>query len=117
MIRTYKITATVTGSNGAATGSGRSTRPVNGMLAAVYLDYTSQPNTCDVTVAMEGPTQTLLAKTNANTDAWFYPRVLLDDTAGADLTVYEEMPIDGYVTIDVAQGNAGSMDVYLLVEE
>jgi len=118
-IRTYKITVTTTGSAGAATGTGQTSRPVNGCLKAIHLDYTDLPNTSDVTITTAGaPVQTLLTKANANTDAWFYPRALLDDTAGADLTaIYDEMPIDDYVNVSVAQADAGSLVVTLLVEE
>lgn len=119
MIRTYKITVTTTGSAGSATGTGQTTRPVNGCLIAVHLDYTSLPATTDVTIATAtAPVQTLLTKTNANTDAWVYPRVLLQDTSGANLTaLYDELSIDDYVTVSVAQADAGSLVVTLLVEE
>lgn len=117
MIHSYKISVTTTGSAGAATGSGSSTRPVNGRLLAVYIDYTSQPATADVTITSTDPTQTLLTRSNSGTDGWFYPRVLLQDTAAANLTaVYDAPPIDAYVSVSVAQGDAGSVDVTLLVE-
>lgn len=117
MIHSYKISVTVAGSAGSATGTGTSTRPVNGRLLAVYIGYTSQPATADVTITSTAPTQSLLTRSNSGTDGWFYPRALLQDTAAANLTaVYDAMPIDAYVSVSVAQGDAGSVDVTLLVE-
>lgn len=122
MIKTEKITVTVTGSNGAATGSADIRRPVNGELVALYIDYTSQPSTTDVTITTKSaPVKTLITITSANADGWFYPRyvvhseaaVALTGTAGGDRTKH---PIDDYVNIAVAEGNAGSVDVYLLIE-
>lgn len=117
MIHSYTINVTTTGSAGSATGSGTSSSPVNGRLLAVHIDFTSQAATTDVTITSTQPTQTLLVTTDVNTDGWFYPRVLLDSTAGADLTaVYDAAPIDAYVSVAVGQGNAGSVAVTLLVE-
>lgn len=117
MIETFTISVTVAGSAGSATGSGRSMAPANGKVVAVHLDYTTQPATTDVTVASEGPAQTLLTITNANTDAWFYPRQLMDGTNGADLTgVYDALPVAGYLTVAVAQGDPGSVVATILVE-
>lgn len=117
MIARHAISVTVAGSAGSATGSGTSTQPINGRLLAVYIDYTSQPVTADVTITSTVPTQTLLTRSNSGTDGWFYPRALLQDTAAANLTaVYDAMPICGYVNVAVAQGDAGSVDVILMVE-
>lgn len=129
MIQTYKLpTVTTTGSNGSATGSATSTQVINGLLVAVYVDYTTQPSTTDVTIATLGkgpaPAQTLLTVTDSNTDAWYYPRAALHSTAGAALlyasggtAVTGYLPIDDHVTVSVAQGDsAKTVDVYLLVE-
>ena len=116
-IRTYKISVTVTGSAGSATGSGTSIYPINGELCGVYIDYTSQPATTDVTITSTNPTQSLLTISNANTDAWFYPRAVAHGITGSALTWYDEIPIDAYVNVAVAQGDPGSVDVYLLVDE
>lgn len=116
-IQTYKVSVAVAGAAGSATGSGTTSRPVNGRLRAVYINYTTQPATADVTITSTAPTQTLLTRSNSATNGWFYPRVLLQDTAAANLTaVYDALPIDAYVSVSVAQGDAGSVDVTLLVE-
>jgi hypothetical protein len=66
------------------------------------------------------PIRTVLTLTNANTDGWFYPRVLLADTAGAALTaVYDTMPVNDHITVTVAQGDAitNGVVVTILVDE
>lgn len=117
MIRRHTIPVTVTGAAGSATGTANSQEPVNGRLLAVNVDYTTQPATCDVTIKALSPDLTFLTLTNANTDAWFYPRVVIDDTAGADAAGnYDAVPIHGYVNVAVAGGDPGSVEVVLLVE-
>lgn len=117
MISRYVIRVTVAGTAGSATGTTTYEQPINGCLVSVHIDYTSQPSTADVTITSTNPTQTLLTKSNANTDAWFSPRVQACDTSGAAITGwYEEMVICGYVNVAVAQGDAGTVDVTLLVE-
>ena len=113
-----QVSVTVSGSAGSATGSGVSEIPLYGKLYAVYLDYTTQAATCDVTISAGSPAQTLLTVSNANTDAWFYPRVQADTDAGAAITEwYDEPPVCGYVTVSVAQSDAGSVVATLLVED
>lgn len=117
MIDPIKLTATVTGTAGSATGSALTTRPIFGRVRAVYVDYVTQPATCDVTISSTGPTQTILTLTNANTDGWFYPRRVVDTTAGAAAAgVYETFAVAGPLSVSVAQGDAGSVDVTILVE-
>lgn len=118
MIRKYQVTVTTSGSAGSATGSAK-TKPISGKVLAVHLDYTSEPATTDVTVATaHAPVATILTITDGNTDGWFYPRALLDDTAGADLTaIYDAIPIDDEITVSVAQAdNAGTVAATILVE-
>lgn len=117
MIDVHRITVTVAGSAGSATGSNTSSRPVNGRVLAVHIDHTSQPGTCDVTITSTQPTQSILTVSDSGTDAWYYPRVLLDGLTGADLTaVYDAVPVAAYVSVAVAQGDPGTVAVTLLVE-
>lgn len=111
MIRKETVTVAVTGADGSAAGSGKTVRPVSGLVLAVNLKYTTQPGTVDVTVAtQDAPTITPLTVSNANTDKWFFPRQLMGGTNGADLTgVYEPIPVADHLVITVAQGNAGSV--------
>lgn len=118
MIQQYRITATTTGAAGSASGSAVTDYPLSGKLMAVHLDYVDQPATADVTITAGVPSQTLLTVTNANTDGWFYPRVQTDTDAGAAISGgYDMAPIAGYVTVAVAQGDAGSVVCTLMLEE
>jgi hypothetical protein len=114
-MQTTKITATTTGANGSAAGENISESPLSGFIVGVYVDYTSQPATADVTITFPyAPTKTVLTLTNNATDGWYYPKVLAHDEAGVALTERIYIPIDGYIKAAVAQGNAGSVDVYIL---
>lgn len=117
MIRKSAVTVTVAGADGSATGSAQF-GPVAGRVLAVHLDYTTQPATADVTVATVSPAVTVLTVANANTDAWFYPRQLMDGTNGADLTgVYEAIAVADHINVSVAQGNAGSVVATLIWDD
>jgi hypothetical protein len=118
MIQQYRVVVTVAGAAGSASGSAVSDYPLYGKVVAVHVDYTDQPNTADVTITAGVPAQTLLTVTNANTDGWFYPRVQTDTDAGAAISGgYDLAGIAGYVTVSVAQGDAGSVACTLLIEE
>lgn len=112
------------GGDGSATANATSTHPIFGEVMAVYVKYNDSPpaGTTDVTVATAGstgapPALTFLTLTNAATDGYHYPRVLLDDTAGAALTaIYDTAVIADRVTVTIAQANAAdNVDVWLLM--
>lgn len=120
MIFKWKID-TITGNTSAT-----STRPLVGELKAVYVKYAVTPNAAtDVTIATANePTNTLLTLTNNATSGWYYPRAVVQDEAGVDVTydgtneVYGCVPIADYVTVTVAQGDADqTLDVWLYIEE
>lgn len=125
-IRTEKIEVTTTGSAGSASGNATSRKPINGELIGFYVDYhASTPATADVTITLpDAPTATLLTITNSATDAWYFPRYLvhseaaaaLTGTAGGDRTKH---PIDGYIKVALAQGDAltNAVVVYVLYED
>lgn len=118
-IKYERLEITVTGANGAATGTTKS-RPIMGRLLGVHIDYTSQPITADVTVATAGagvPALTLLAVANNATDGWYFPRVAIHTTAGAAQTIYDPAPVSDAIVASVAEGNAGSVVVTLVFEE
>lgn len=119
MIRKETVTVTVEGGAGSATGSGKTARPVSGRVLAVHFDYTSQPATTDTTLASQSaPTLTILTVSNANTDAWFFPRQLMDGTNGADLTgIYEALPVNDHLVVTVAQGDPGSVIATILWDD
>lgn len=114
-VRSQTINVTVAGSAGSATGSASGQGPVTGRVVGVYVDYTSQPATCDVTITSDS--QAILTLTNANTDGWFYPRTQIDDTAGSAISAqYDTVPVADYISVAVAGGNAGSVSVKVLIE-
>lgn len=118
-VRAYQITATASGSAGSATGTGTSSAPIMGELLAVHLDYTGLPATTDVTLAHVTPARTLLTVTNNVTDGWYTPRSPAVDTANTAITnSFTEIPLAGYVTVSIAQGDAaGTVVATLLVDE
>lgn len=75
-------------SDGALTVAGPTA--VNGQLEAVEWIDGSLVDGVDAVVSCyntnSGTDNTLLTLTNANNDAWYYPRVLVNDAAGAALT-------------------------------
>ncbi len=119
MIRKETVTVTVAGTAGSAAGSGKTARPVEGRVLAVHLDYTSQPATTDVTLATQNaPALTVLTVSNANADAWFFPRQLMDGTNGADLTgIYEPLAVSDHLVVNVAQGDPGSVVATILWDD
>jgi len=123
-IRTYTVTLTPAGAAGSATAEGQTREPANGYLVAVHLNYTSQPATTDVTIATaNAPVTTILTRTDANADAWFYPKQIVHGETGTALTgtaggdrAY--IPVDDYIKVTIAQGDpvANGLIATLLVE-
>lgn len=122
------ISVTTTGAAGSATGDTTSAIVLRGKLHAVYLDYNaSAPGaTTDVAISQaQAPSATLLTVTNNATDGWYFPRQQVCDTAGAALTydgseaVSEPLPVDGKLTVAVAQSNALApcVTAYLYIED
>ncbi|MCK6578111.1 MAG: hypothetical protein L6Q98_08420 [Anaerolineae bacterium] len=122
MIRKILVTPTLAGSNGSASGSKSTDAPHNGRLVGVHVAPGDQPNTLDVTIKALLPDQTLLTLTNVSAAAWYYPTVQVSGPTGAALTyngtqtVNAPAPLEGYINVAGAQGNAGTFDVYLLIE-
>ena len=104
-IAVSRVAITTAGSAGSAVGSG-TTIPINGFLLDVYLDYhASAPATTDVTIT-DPVFGTVFTKSNNATDAWFAPRKQTCDQSAADTGVYELIPLNGALTIAVAQADA-----------
>ena len=94
----------LTGAAGSASGSVDHYVGQPSRLIGVVLQYTGQPATVDVTITNEG--RAVAARSNANTTAIVYPRVLTQDETGANTTNREAPLVLGTVTVAVAQGNA-----------
>lgn len=121
-VKFEQIVVTLTG----ASGSAASSRPINGKIVGVHLAYTDiAAATCDVTIATNGntiPATTVLTRSDSVTAGWFYPQVALNSTAAAAVTYDGTRPIYGplylcdYVTVSVAQADAGVVTATILYE-
>lgn len=122
MIREVQVTVTTTGTAGSATGTGLSDT-INGMLMAAHINYhASAPATTTVDLdEVGGAGRKLLDKAASATDVVHYPRVLMQDNTGANLTgIYEPFALAGRkVQVSVAASDAltGAVVVTLIVEE
>ena len=107
MIMTHRATLTLSGADGSAEGATSFPRPVNGLVRGVHIAYPAGANAAtDVTLTSRNPAQTVVDATG-NTSGWLYPTTTTDKL----LYAVDEM-------IDVAgdDGNAGVIDITLLVE-
>lgn len=119
----YDIRLNVT-TDGSGDGSATATRAVFGYLVAVDWidgDLTDGVDAVlSVTNTPSGVDHTLLTLTNANSDAIYYPRRVVDTTAGATATsVYDRFIIDGTLKLVVASGGSaktGGCVVYYELE-
>jgi len=109
MITMERVAVTTTGSAGSASGTGTS-RPLNGLLLGIYLDYhASAPATTDVTVSTDTTAHggTIATVSDNNSDGYYPVRVQAVDNTGAAISgVYEMWPLVGKVKISVAQADA-----------
>jgi hypothetical protein len=122
-VRKEKVTVTLAGSAGSASGNVDTPVVLSGKVLAVHIDVGSQPNTLDVTVKATDPELTILTDSDISASDWYYPRAEAQDTAGTalefgtDLPIPVEIPVDGYINIAGAQGDAGTFVVSLLIDE
>jgi len=120
MIESHLVKIATTGSAGSATGSAVVALPPC-ELVALHLDYNaSAPGaTTDVTFTAIGGDQadvTVMTRSNSATDGWFYPKVQKHDSSAAAITGdYADPPIHNNLLIAVAQSNALSPCVTVLV--
>lgn len=92
-------------------GSATATVPVFGYLEAVDWidgDLTDGVDAVlSVTNTPSGVDHTLLTLTNANADAMYYPRRVVDTTAGAAAAgVYDRFIVDGTLKLSITDGGA-----------
>ena len=121
MMRDIRLTVT-TASNGAGTAT--SDVAVLGYLEAVdWIDGTFADGVdavLSVTNTPSGVDHTLLTLTNGDNDAIYYPRRVVDTTAGAAATgVYNRFLIDGALKLAVTSGGdtkTGGCVVYVASE-
>ena len=122
MRREIVIPVTTSGGAGVATGSGDSD-PIFGEILAVRVDYQpGAPATTKVDVdELGGAARKILNKAASNTDAVHHPRLLMQDTAGANLTAwYEPVTLAGRkarVSVTLSDALAPAVIVTLIVKE
>ncbi len=100
-IASQKVSITTTGAAGSATGS-TTTIPIIGFLLDVYIDYhASAPATTHVKIS--DPTfGTIVEKADNATDLKLAPREPLCDAAAADTGLYDLVPINSALTVEVS---------------
>jgi hypothetical protein len=104
-IAVCRVAITTAGGAGAAVGSG-TTIPIMGFLLDVFLDYNAAaPATTDVTIS-DPVFGNVVVKSNNATDIWIAPRKQTCDVAAADTGLYDLVPLNGALTISVAQCDA-----------
>jgi hypothetical protein len=126
MLHVQEITVTTTGTNGSATGNGYSSRPINGEVRAIYVDWSSSApaGTSDIAITIEAdddrPAVTLYSKANSVTDAWVYPSIQRTGTDGANIAAqYQNVVAQGRVKVAVTDCDAlaAAVVVYVYVWE
>jgi hypothetical protein len=102
-----RVSVTTTGSAGSASGSA-TTAALEGLLLDIYLDYdASAPATTDVTIAYADRASNILVVSDNATDGLYAPRVKPVDNANAAITnAFDYFPLNGRLTVSVAQSNA-----------
>lgn len=113
------IVSLTTNGSGAATGY---TPYVTGRILAVIYTKTDFADGIDFVVTLEGTGETILSGTDVNASAAFYPRVPVDDEAGADATLdgtrkmrEPVVAVNDRVKIVVAQGGASKTGAFTVV--
>ena len=108
-IRTFTLTVTTVGGDGAATGTAVTTESVEGYLLDIYVNYhaSAPAGTTDIVIKQTDRTENLYAKTNSATDALVAPRLSLCTTGAAAITDgNDRIPINGTITATVSESNA-----------
>ena len=120
MIRSYVLRATPSTGGAGTSGVTSDPRTISGRVIAVGLKYLDSPpaGSTDVTVEMlantdVAPARTVLAVTNAATDGWFFPTAAMTGGAAGDLQ--GGIPVDGQVTVAIAQANDGDGVIATLI--
>ena len=103
-------TGPAVGADGSATATAHSPH-VNGRVQKVHIAYLDSPPalTTDVTLKDESDpaAESIASLADAATDKAFYPRRLLQDNEGTDLTtVYDHYVVDGRLEATIDQANA-----------
>lgn len=114
MIRSVQVTVTTTGSAGAATGS--ATVGFVGSILSIFLNHhASAAATTDTTIAYTTVGGNILAVTDSNTDATYYPRAgAVDNTGSAITNSFVPYVLDGTQTITVSSAQNDALTAALV---
>ena len=90
-----------------------------GLISGIILDVGIRitldgGSSLDITIATKGQSslaQTVIALENSTADAWYRPRALLHDTAGAEITGQYNGGITVHDVINIAVAGGGAGDV------
>ncbi len=113
MSDSVRVAVTTVGADGAAVGTGYSPRPIDGEIAALYVNWgATAPGTSDITITVEAddnhPAITLYAKSNSVADALVYPLVQATGTDGAGIASWY-VPIIGSGRVKVVVGDCNAL--------
>ena len=124
-IRKYKISSGAIDSSGDAVAYSATIR---GRILAIGVDYDT--NTCEVDLDSQGEVtdQKIINLAAANTDATYYPRILLQNNTGTNLdlsdaeggntAMYGHFVIYGRIKLTIASGTQNEeVSVSIVVEE
>ena len=110
---TFRRVITVSGSTGGAgvsTATADSDVIINGLITAIYLEYTGAPpaGTTDVVIVEENndPAMAILTLTNSATDGWYAPvHAAVDVTDGVALGPGMFVAVNDYIMATITGAN------------
>ena len=111
-IRVEEIAVTC---DAAGAGTADSVVPISGEVLRVRLGGTAFGGTADFTITEKKHGGTILNLANGGTVWDHAPRQQTSDNSGSALSAYEPYPVDGYLTLTIAQAEAsaaGTVYVY-----
>jgi len=125
MLQFEKIAVTTVGSAGAAVGTNYSTRPIDGEIMRVTVDWSgSAPGTSDIAITVEADDNhlatTLYSKSNAVADVDLYPRIQACGTDGSAVAgIYVPIVAQGRVKVVIGDCDALAVaaTVYVFVRK
>jgi len=113
MIKVHSFrTSAAVGADGSASGIGRGPSTIAGEVLAIHVAYLdSPPATTDLTIYDDGDpaAEAILTLVDANTDIKVYPRRVLEQNDGTDLTFYGPYVVAGRLKAAMSGANADDM--------
>lgn len=117
MTTTFRFTLTLT----AATGNQDSPRNYAGRVVAVGFKFVGVPGTTVLTLTTKGsngPANTILVTPAGNTNVWYYPQMAtvkaIDGTAIASW--YVDPQVDDFMNLAAASSGAGTVELFMILE-